>query len=144
MQMAIKRDIIGLLDMSEEVSLMLQEFSDELKRKIKEQSRQEIYSEHEEDEMLAYIEGKKRERLDMYFNVFLLFLRDIFLYQVLGRDFILKNSDKRRLVHQIAQIWTISDTERRIDLLDTTKYRILSYANQKLAIDAFHLGLLKN
>lgn len=140
--LALKKDILGLLELSEETFMMLQEFSEELKEKIKEQAHQESYSEKDEDEMQAYIEGKVRERLDTYFNVFLIFLRDIFLYQTFQKAFPLKNQDKSDLIHSVSLVWNTYDIERRVSLLEDIRSRILSYANQKLALDAFYLGLL--
>ena len=92
--------------------------------------------------MQAYIEGKVRERLDTYFNVFLLFLRDIFLCQTLSDIQDLKNHDMESFIKKISVVWKTSDIEKRIALLDETRMRIMSYTNQKLTLDNFYLSLI--
>ena len=139
---AVKKDLLQALDISGETLDMLQKYSQHLKDKIKEQSALESYSEKDEDEMNAYIEGRIRERLDTYFHVFLLYLRDIFLTHALKRTFHLKNHDKESFIKKVAGYWKMEDVEKRISLLEETRYRIGAFANQKLTLDNFYLSLI--
>ncbi|MCK5707153.1 MAG: DNA polymerase III subunit delta' [Candidatus Aureabacteria bacterium] len=147
LEAAIKRDIIQSLKISEETVSMLQDFSKSLKEKIKEQNMQEsqesdVDKDEVENEMKAYIEGKVRERLDNYFNVFLLFFRDIFMCSALPGRSRFRNSDMSDFINHMTKFWNQDDIDRRISHLEQTRRRIMAYTNQKLTLDSFYLGLI--